>query len=540
MTQAASTPHLTPEIAAAEAAILTPEAVAFVADLSRRFGARIDALLEQRVARRGRIARGEERLGFLPETAEVRRNDWRVATVPADLQKRAVEITGPTDRKMMINALNSGADIFMADFEDATSPTWNAILTGQVNVRDATRRTISWDDPDTGRAYRLGKTLATLIVRPRGLHLEERHLVVGGRAVRASLFDAGLFLFHNARALVDRGTGPYLYIPKLESHREAHLWNDVLTYAESALGLPPGTVKVTVLIETLPAAFEMDEILWELRDHMAGLNCGRWDYIFSLIKYRAHEPAALLPDRSQVTMDQPCMRAYTQLAVKTCHRRGAHAIGGMAAQIPIKNDPDANERALAKVRADKLREVRDGHDGTWVAHPGLVPVAREVFAAHMPAANQLDVKRDDVNVAAADLLQVPTGTRTDEGLRHNVRVGVQYIEAWLDGLGAVPLYNLMEDAATAEISRTQVWQWIHHRARLDDTGETVTPAMVERVIDEEMQRITREVGEDRVRSGRFPEARALFSKLATDTTLTEFLTSAAYSALDDAPPTTLD
>jgi malate synthase len=520
--------------------VLTEPARAFVADLARKFSAPIAQLLTNRVERRARIDRGEERLHFLAETSDVRAGDWCVAPAPHDLQRRAVEITGPTDRKMMINALNSGADVFMADLEDSSAPTWANVLGGQVNLFDAVRRTISWDDVDSGKAYRLNERTATLVVRPRGLHLFERHLLIEGTPIPGCLVDAGLFLFHNARALMERGSGPYLYLPKLESHREARLWNDILGYAEQALGIPLGTIRVTVLIETLPAAFEMDEILWELRDHIVGLNCGRWDYIFSFIKYRSTDPNAVLPDRSQVTMEQPCMRAYTQLAVKTCHRRGAHAIGGMAAQIPIKGDAEANDRALSRVRADKLREVKDGHDGTWVAHPGLVPVAREVFDAYMPGPNQLGVAREDVNSTADDLLQVPTGTRTMDGLRHNVRVGIQYIEAWLRGVGCVPLYHLMEDAATAEISRAQVWQWIFHRARLDDTGETVTTTLLDRVTAEEMARITNEIGEGRVHGGRFPEARRLFTQLATADTLADFLTSAAYTALDDFPPITID
>jgi malate synthase len=437
---------------------------------------------------------------------------------------------------MMINALNSGADVFMADLEDSSAPTWSNMLAGQVNLRDAVRRTIEWNDAETGKAYRLNERTATLIVRPRGLHLVERHLVLDEKPIAASLVDAGLFLYHNATALLERGSGPYLYLPKLESHLEARLWNDVLAHAERALALPNGSIKVTVLIETIAAAFEMDEILYELRDRIVGLNCGRWDYIFSFIKYQAADPRAVLPDRSQVTMEQPCMRAYAQLAIKTCHRRGAHAIGGMAAQIPIKNDPAANERALEKVRADKLREVRDGHDGTWVAHPGLVLVAREIFEAHMSTPNQLARLREDVHVTADDLLRVPTGTRTEEGLRQNVRVGVQYIEAWLRGIGCVPLYHLMEDAATAEISRAQVWQWIHHGARLDDMGVTVTAALLERILDEEIERLTRELGGERIRAGRFSQARALFYELATADTLADFLTSAAYGQLDDSPP----
>jgi len=516
--------------------ILTPEALALVGDLSRQFGASIETLLNSRALRRSRIARGEERLDFLPGTKPIRERDWTVAPTPRDLERRVVEITGPTDRKMMINALNSGADVFMADLEDSSAPTWSNMLAGQVNLRDAVRRTIEWDDAETGKAYRLNERTATLIVRPRGLHLVERHLVIDGKPIAASLVDAGLFLHHNAAPLIERGSGPYLYLPKLESHLEARLWNEVLAHVERALALPNGSVKVTVLIETIAAAFEMDEILYELRDRIVGLNCGRWDYIFSFIKYQAADPHAVLPDRSQVTMEQPCMRAYAQLAIRTCHRRGAHAIGGMAAQIPIKNDPAANQRALDKVRADKLREVRDGHDGTWVAHPGLVPVAREIFEAHMSSANQLGRLREDVHVTAEDLLRVPTGTRTEEGLRQNVRVGVQYIEAWLRGIGCVPLYHLMEDAATAEISRAQVWQWIHHAARLDDTGATVTAELLETILDDEIERLTRELGRQRIATGRFSQARALFFELATADALADFLTSAAYRQLDDSPP----
>jgi len=526
-----------PDASEPQSDVLTPEALAFVGGLARQFGPSIETLLNSRAHRRARIARGEEWLDFLPATAPIRERDWTVAPVPRDLERRIVEITGPTDRKMMINALNSGADVFMADLEDSSAPTWSNMLGGQGNLRDAVRRTIAWDDPESGKAYRLNDRTATLIVRPRGLHLVERHLVIDGKPIAAALVDAGLFLHHNAAALLERGSGPYLYLPKLESHREARLWNDVLVHAEQALALPNGSIKVTVLIETIAAAFEMDEILFELRGRIAGLNCGRWDYIFSFIKYHAADPRAVLPDRSQVTMEQPCMRAYTQLAVKTCHRRGAYAIGGMAAQIPIKNDADANERALAKVRADKLREVRDGHDGTWVAHPGLVAVAREAFDAHMSSANQLARLRDDVHVTADDLLRVPTGTRTEEGLRQNVRVGLQYIESWLRGQGCVPLYHLMEDAATAEISRAQLWQWIHHCARLDDTGDTVTPRLVERIVDEELVRLTTELGADRIRAGRFTEARTLFLELTTADTLADFLTSAAYASLDDSPPT---
>jgi malate synthase len=434
------------------------------------------------------------------------------------------------DRKMIINALNSGADVFMADFEDSTTPTWPNLLAGQVNLRDAVRRVIALDDAGSGKQYRLDERIATLMVRPRGLHLPERHVVVDGSAAPGAFVDFALFAFHNARELLDRGTGPYFYLPKLESHLEARLWNDAFVHAEQELNLPLGSIKATVLIETLPAAFEMDEILWELREHSAGLNCGRWDYIFSVIKSRAHDPAALLPDRSQVTMEQPCMRAYTQLVVKTCHRRGVHAMGGMAAQIPIRNDPAASEQALAKVRADKLREVRDGHDGTWVAHPGLVAVAREIFDAHMPGPNQLARKREDVRVTAEDLLEVPTGTRTESGLRQNIRIGVQYLEAWLRGLGCVPLYNLMEDAATAEISRTQVWQWLRHAAALED-GRVVTADLVREMTGQELGVIEREVGREQFRSGGYGAAAELFLDLATAPECEEFLTLPAYERL---------
>src|SRR5882672_7837691 len=509
------------------AEILNGEALGFLEDLVRVFAPRIQEALELRAQR---LAQGAA-LDFLPETAGVRAKEWKVAPLPHDLLRRVVEITGPTDRKMVINALNSGADVFMADFEDANSPTWENLIEGQLNLRDAVRRKLSFDDPSSGKQYRLNERTAVLIVRPRGLHLPERHVTLDGTPIPGSLLDFGLYFFHNAHELLARGTGPYFYLPKLESHLEARIWNDVFLAAEDALRLEPGTIKATVLIETLPAAFEMDEILYELREHSAGLNCGRWDYIFSFIKTRQHDPKAVLPDRSQVTMEQPNMRAYTQLAVRTCHRRGVHSMGGMAAQIPIKNDEAKNKAALDKVRADKLREVRDGHDGTWVAHPGLVPIAREVFEANLSGPNQLDRLREDVRATAADLLQVPAGTRTEEGLRLNVRVGIQYIEAWLRGNGCVPLYSLMEDAATAEISRAQVWQWLHHGSALTD-GRRVTPELIGAVIDDEMVRIEKEIGSDRFRSGRFPEARALFEKISTAPKLETFLTLPAYEALD--------
>ena len=514
--------------------VLTPEAIAFVARLTRAFAPRLATLLSARATRRKAFAAGAA-LDFDPATKSIRDGDWRVAEIPRDLLRRVVEITGPVDRKMIINALNSGADAFMADFEDATSPTWSNLLEGQVNLRDAVRRTIAYTDPTTNKSYKLADTVATLLMRPRGLHLPEAHMTVDGESVPGALFDAALFLFHNARALVDRGSGPYFYLPKLEHADEAAWWNDLFFAAEEALEIGRGVIKATVLIETLPAAFQMDEILHALREHAAGLNCGRWDYIFSFIKTRRDDTAAVLPDRVQITMTQPCMRAYTQLVIRTCHKRGAFAMGGMAAQIPVKNDLAANNLAFERVRADKLREVKDGHDGTWVAHPALVAVAREAFASQMTGDNQLDRLREDVHVTAADLLQTPTGTRTEDGVRVNVRVGLQYIEAWLRGSGAVPLYNMMEDAATAEISRTQLWQWIWHDASLDD-GRVVTRELVARIVDEELAQITATLGAERMRMGRFADAVTLFLDLINTKELAEFLTLAAYPLLDELSP----
>ena len=515
--------------------ILVPGALDFVALLARRFAPAIKRLLDERAARRQSWSAGAP-LGFRPETVAIRESAWRIDPIPADLRRRIVEITGPVDRKMIINALNSGADVFMADFEDATAPSWDNIVQGQRNLRDAVRRTIAYTDPTSGKQYRLADEVATLIVRPRGLHLPEAHLTVDGSIIPGCLFDAGMYLYHNAHELLERGTGPYFYLPKLESAEEAALWNDVFNAAEDVLGLRRGTIKATVLIETLPAVFQMHEILYALREHVVGLNCGRWDYIFSFIKTRCDDPAAVLPDRSQVGMDQPCMRAYTQLLIRTCHRRGAFAMGGMAAQIPVKNDPAANAIAQARVRADKTREVTDGHDGTWVAHPALVALAREVFAAHMTGDNQLDRLREDVQVTVDDLLQTPNGTVTEEGLRLNIRVAIQYIEAWLRGNGAVPLYNLMEDVATAEISRAQVWQWIQHGVELPDST-VITRELVERLVESEMERIGSELGAARARDGRFAEATALFLRTATATPLVEFLTLSAYPLLapDDGP-----
>jgi malate synthase len=509
-------------------AVLSPDAIAFVADLARTFRPRVKELLARRRERQARFDAGE-RPDFLAETADVRARDWTVAPLPKDLLDRRVEITGPTDRKMVINALNSGASVFMADFEDANSPTWDNMVDGQINLSDAVRRTIAFTAPETGKKYALKEKTAVLLVRPRGWHLVERHMQVDGEPVPGGLFDFGLFFFHNAKEALARGTGPYFYLPKMESHLEARLWNDVFVRAQERLGVPRGSIKATCLIETLPAAFEMDEFLWELREHSAGLNCGRWDYIFSFIKKRAEDPTAVLPDRSQVTMDKGFLAAYVKLLIKTCHRRGIHAMGGMAAQIPIKDDPAANEAALEKVRADKLREVKAGHDGTWVAHPGLVPIARDIFDSHMPGPNQLGVLRADVHVSQEDLLRVPEGQHTDAGLRHNVRVGVQYLEAWLRGNGCVPLYNLMEDAATAEISRAQVWQWLRHKTPVD--GTPLTRDRFSLVVEEEMQRVRREVGDARFNGGRFPEARDLFVKLSTTPKFEDFLTLPAYDLL---------
>ena len=511
-------------------AILSPQALEFLAGLVERFGPRVEELLERRKVRQARIDKGELP-DFLPETADVRAGDWRVGEIPADLQDRRVEITGPVDRKMIINALNSGARVFMADFEDSMTPSWDNLLLGQIALRDAVARTITFTSPE-GKEYRLKDEVATLFVRPRGWHLYEKHVEVNGKAAPGGLFDFGLYLFHNAHATQKIGTGPYFYLPKLESHLEARLWAEVFRYAEDALGLERGTIKCTVLIETILAAFEIDEILYELREHIVGLNCGRWDYIFSFIKKFQEYPEFTLPDRHQVTMATHFLRSYSQLVIKTCHRRGALAIGGMAAQIPIKGDPEANEAALAKVRADKEREAGDGHDGTWVAHPGLVPVATEIFDKHMPGPNQLDKLREDVNVTAADLLRMPEGEITEAGLRSNVSVGIQYMAAWLGGNGCVPLYNLMEDAATAEIARAQVWQWIRHPQGVLSDGRKVTYALYEQIRDEEMAKIREEVGEDAFSSGHYAEAAKLLDRITAEKHCMDFLTLVAYEAID--------
>lgn len=508
--------------------LLTPPCLAFVESLVVQFRDRKDALLQKRVERQRGLDAGEQ-LGFLAETKSVRDGDWSVAPLPSALLDRRVEITGPVDRKMVINALNSGAKMFMADFEDSNAPSWSNVIDGQQNLYDAVRRTISFTAPETGKSYALVENPATLLVRPRGLHLEEAHVSVDDRAVPGSLFDFGVYFFHNAKELLARGAGPYFYLPKLESHLEARWWNDVFVFAEKALGIPAGTIKATVLIETLPAAFEMDEILYELREHSSGLNCGRWDYIFSFIKKRQADPTAVLPDRSVVTMDKAFLKAYSHLLIKTCHKRKVHAMGGMAAQIPIKNDAAANDAAFAKVRADKEREAKDGHDGTWVAHPGLIPVALEVFDRVMPTSNQISNLRADVSVTEADLLMVHAGDKTDQALRHNIRVGVQYLEAWLRGVGCVPIYNLMEDAATAEISRAQVWQWLKHRITTSD-GRVVTKDRVLATIEEEMKALAVEIG-PKFTGGAFPKAREMFERLVTESTFVEFLTLPAYREL---------
>jgi malate synthase len=513
--------------------VITPDALEFVAELQHRFGPRREELLEARGRRRARLADGEM-LDFLLDTREIRDADWTVAPVREDMQQRWVEITGPTDRKMTINALNSGADGFMADFEDANAPTWRNMIEGHRNLRDAIDGTITYHDSE-GKDYQLSDDPATLLVRPRGWHLPERHLLVDLEPVSGSLFDFGLYVFHCAGRLMRSGTAPYFYLPKLESHLEARLWNDVFVFAQEALGIPQGTIKATVLIETLPAAFEMDEILYELREHSAGLNAGRWDYIFSSIKCFPDRPEMVLPDRIDVTMTVPFMRAYTELLAATCHKRGAHAMGGMSALIPSrKGDQEANEKALDGVRRDKEREVSQGYDGTWVAHPDLVPVAREVFEKGLNGApNQVSRRRDDVHVTAAELLDLAAtpGSITDKGLRTDVNVGFQYISFWLSGRGAAAINSMMEDAATAEISRTQIWQWIHHGVKLDD-GRQVTPELVRRVLDEETGKIREQVGEETWEAGRPRETREIFEKVALSPDLIEFLTLPAYRYLD--------
>jgi malate synthase len=505
--------------------ILTPEAVKFLVELARRF----EGTRQERLAARIKVQADIDAGGtpdFPSETADIRAKEWTVAPIPKDLEDRRVEITGPVERKMVINALNAGANVFMADFEDSNSPTWHNNLDGQINMKDAVNRTITFDSPE-GKKYKLNEKIATLMVRPRGWHLNERHFLIDGKPMSGSLFDFGLFFFHNAKTQLSKGTGPYFYLPKMEHYLEARLWNDVFVFAQDYVGVPQGSIRATVLIETILGAFQMDEILWELRNHSAGLNCGRWDYIFSFIKKFGTRADFLMPNRALVTMDRHFLSSYVQLLIKTCHRRNIHAMGGMAAQIPIKNDAAANEAALDKVRQDKLREVKAGHDGTWVAHPGLVPIAKEIFDAHMKTPNQIFVKREDVHVTAKDLLEVPTGEISETGLRMNINIGLQYLESWLRGNGCVPIYNLMEDAATAEISRAQVWQWVRHEAKMSD-GRTITKELVQKTIHEELANLRKMLGDERLASGKFDLAAKLYEEMMTSPQFDEFLTLKAY------------
>jgi malate synthase len=522
-----TTAEITPQFAE----ILTSDALAFVAKLEREFRSRRDEALRARQERQLRLDAGELP-DFLSSAKNIHEADWTCASIPKDMIDRRVEITGPTDRKMVINALNSGAKMFMADFEDANSPTWTNLVEGQINLRDAIRRTITFRSPE-GKDYKLNERTAVLLVRPRGWHLDEKHVLVDQKPITGAFFDFGLYFFHNARELINRESGPYFYLPKMESHLEARIWNDVFNLAQDELKIPRGTIRATVLIETIPAAFEMDEILYELRDHSSGLNCGRWDYIFSCIKKFRAKKDFILADRALVTMTTHFMRSYSLLCIKTCHRRNTFAMGGMAAQIPVKNDPKANEEAFAKVRADKEREAGDGHDGTWVAHPGMVQLATDAFNAIMKTPNQIDRKRDDVNVTAKDLLDFgPRGPITEAGLRQNVSVGVQYMEAWLRGHGAVPLFNLMEDAATAEISRAQLWQWIRHPDGKLNDGRKVTKELFCEILEEELRKISERVGKSAFDKRKFQLANELFGKITTDDEFAEFLTLPAYEFLE--------
>jgi len=506
--------------------ILTPGALAFLEKLESVFGPRRKKLLDKRVHRQKEIDSGRFP-NFLPETKHVRSGDWLINRVKNDLQDRRVEITGPVDRKMIINALNSGVKVFMADFEDSNAPTWNNIINGQINLLDANNQSITFKNPVTEKEYSLNEKTATLMVRPRGWHLEEKNVLLNGKSISASIFDFGLYFYHNAQTLIQNETGPYFYLPKLESHLEARLWNDIFVMAQDELGIPQGSIKATVLIETILAAFEMDEILFELKEHSAGLNCGRWDYIFSFIKKFRNHSNFVLPNRAEITMGRHFLKSYVDLLIQTCHKRGAHAMGGMAAQIPIKNDDVANQKALNKVKADKKREANAGHDGTWVAHPGLAQIALNAFDSVMPNANQLDVKRTDVTVTAEDLLKVPTGVITEEGVRENIRVGVQYVESWLRGNGCVPLYNLMEDAATAEIGRAQLWQWIKHNAVLDD-GQTISVELYTSLLEDEMNILQSQLGDKLFQSGKFEMAITLFTDMVQKDEFDEFLTLPAY------------
>jgi len=500
--------------------ILSVEAVNFLSSMTRKFRTDLEGLLSQRESRQKFYDEGYSP-NFSLECEDIRKGDWKVAEIPDDIRDRRVEITGPVDRKMIINALNSGANVFMADFEDSLSPTWKNLLEGQQNLKDAVRGTITYEHPEKG-TYSLNKDVATLFVRPRGLHLKEDHFLVDGKPIPASFFDFGLFFFHNSQEQIRRGSAPYFYIPKLEHRLEARLWNDLFNWSQDELGIERGTIRATVLIETLPASFQMDEILWELKDHSAGLNCGRWDYIFSYIKTFRNHSDKVLPDRSSVTMGRKFMKSYSNLLIKTCHKRGIHAMGGMAAQIPIKNDSDENERALSAVRNDKYREVISGHDGTWVAHPGLVPIAKEIFDIHMKDLNQIN-HHFDYEITQQDLLKCPEGEITEEGLRKNINVGIQYLENWLKGNGCVPLYNLMEDAATAEISRTQIWQWIKHKKFDIDTFD--------RILNEEFIKIKNEVGDHSFTNGQYYQAMQLFNLISMSGELISFLTLPAYDML---------
>lgn len=505
--------------------ILTPEAMEFVLSLEQEFREERKRILQRRKTRQSEISSGKLP-DFLPETRSVRDSEWRVAAIPHDLEDRRVEITGPVDRKMIINALNSGANVFMADFEDSNSPTWDNNIEGQINLRDAIDGTITFTNPD-GKQYKLNDRTATLMVRPRGFHLVEKNVLFEGEPVSASVFDFAIFFFHNAKKLISKGSGPYFYLPKLESHTEARLWNSIFVSAQNKLNIPVGTIRATVLIETILAAFEMDEILFELREHSAGLNCGRWDYIFSYIKKFSSFPEYVLPDRNTVTMTAHFLRSYSQLLIKTCHKRDIHAMGGMAAQIPIKNNPAANEAAIAKVRADKEREAVDGHDGTWVAHPGLINVAKEVFDRLMPGKNQIEKKMEDLNITAKDLLKTPEGQITEDGMRSNINIGIQYLEAWLNGNGCVPIYNLMEDAATAEISRAQIWQWIHMKSKFE-SGKEITIDTYGKMMQEELVKIKESIGEIRFSKGKFKQAEEIMNRIVADKTFTDFLTLPAY------------
>jgi malate synthase len=522
---------VTVEPGAEQSAILTREALAFVASLARKFESTRRELLNNRVKRQTELDAGKL-FDFLPETAGVRSSDWHVSPVPTELLDRRVEITGPAERKMLINGLNAGAQVYMADLEDSMTPTWQNVIEAQINLRDAVARTITYVNPD-GKTYQLNRMTAVLFVRPRGWHMTEKHVLIDGQPVSASLFDFALYLFHNAQRLLNTGRAPYFYLPKMESHLEARLWNSVFAEAQQQLHIPRGTIKATVLIETLPAAFEMDEILYELREHSAGLNCGRWDYIFSCIKKFGSRSGFILADRGQVGMTSPFMRAYSLLLIKTCHRRGAHAMGGMAAQIPIKSDDAANAVAMKKVRDDKEREAGDGHDGTWVAHPGLVPLAREVFDRLMPTPNQLNRKREEVQTTAADLLRFePKAPITENGLRFNIEVGIAYLGAWLAGTGCVPIHSLMEDAATAEISRSQVWQWIHSPLGVLDDGRKVTLDLVRSMIPAALSVVNEGVGKGRFIAGNYEQGAAVFDELISADHIPEFLTNYCYAVME--------